>query len=570
MSIKVKIFISMFLILVLPFVVKEVVGYNRQIDEVTKRIRVQIENVVKINTATNQTFMWSRAAVRDQLGEHFYNLPKEVQDNVMLVGADSLDVTMQMLNQTLEDTIIWYSWGPKISDYIERRGDYDYRQPPMDSLDRKVLAEGGEFYGVVSWDGSEEMFPKGTQVFRGVFGVAIMDKQPVNLRGKEIEFIGACASCHIVDMQIDPMKVMAVVSVAFDMEHTLAVARSHLIQDIVVLALMVAVILAVLWWMLNRMIFAPLKQMEDCFRDIAEGERDLTKRVTVTQADEVGKLGVLFNHFIESIQGVIKELDGTANNLAASSEELHATSVEIEKTTAEVNRSIESSSTALAQTSANVQEMSQSVEAIREMVAQVQQIGSQASEAAQRGTASVQASNQSIGKIEESSKQILGIMDVINEISNQTNLLSLNAAIEAAKAGEVGKGFAVVADEVRSLSERSASSTTRIQELIEVSYTNVREGTEVIAQTGDILQGIIAQVGQISEHIDHIAERIDEQARHTGQLASTASELSGNSRENAVAMNELSQTIGEVDATTEDLSRMADELRDQVSSFKVE
>lgn len=570
MSIKKKIFLTMTLVLVLPFMVKEIFDYNRQIDEVTERIRLQIQNVVKINTVTNQTFMWSRAAVRDRMGQHFYSLPKEVQDDLIMVGADGLDVTMQLLNKSLEDTVIWYSWGPKITDYVQQRGDYAYEQPPMDSLDQKILKEGGEFYGVVEWDGNEQLFPKGTKVFRGVWGVVIMDKEPVDLRGREIEFISACASCHIVDMGVDPLKTMAVVSVAFDMEHTLAVARANLIKDILILSGIVVVILGLLLIMLNRMVFQPLDEMEARFRDIAEGERDLTKRVPVKQMDEVGKLGCLFNSFIESIQGVIKELDGTANTLAASSEELHATSAEIEKTTAEVKRGIEGSSEALEETSKNVSDLADSVENINEMIAQIQQIGRQAGEAAAAGTRSVEATNQSIGKIEESSKQILGIMDVITDISNQTNLLSLNAAIEAAKAGEVGKGFAVVADEVRTLSERSADATSKIQDLIEASHANVREGTEVIAQTGESLKGIIEQVAQISSHIDDVAQNVADQSERTGQLATTAEELSRNARENAVAMNQLSATINEVDTTTEDLSRMADELRDQVSSFKVD
>src|SRR3989339_1539808 len=174
MSIKSKIFIAMSLILILPFVVLDIIDYNHELAEVTERIKVQIKNVVRINTVTNQAFMWSRAAMRDRLGDHFYQLPENIQNDLIMVGADGLDVTMEMLNQSLEDTVIWYSWGEKIATYIENRGDYTYTQLPKDSLDRKILAEGGEFYGVVSWDGDPEMYKPGTQVFRGVFGVRIL------------------------------------------------------------------------------------------------------------------------------------------------------------------------------------------------------------------------------------------------------------------------------------------------------------------------------------------------------------------------------------------------------------
>ena len=303
MSIKSKIFIAMSLILILPFVVLDIIDYNHELAEVTERIKVQIKNVVRINTVTNQAFMWSRAAMRDRLGDHFYQLPENIQNDLIMVGADGLDVTMEMLNQSLEDTVIWYSWGEKIATYIENRGDYTYTQLPKDSLDRKILAEGGEFYGVVSWDGDPEMYKPGTQVFRGVFGVRILDKTPVDLRGREIEFMAACASCHLVDMGVDPEKTMAVVSVAFDMEHTLANAKKKLIVSIITVSLMIVAILMVLLYLLNQMIFKPIKALEDSFRDIAQGDGDLTQRLPVTRRDEVGRVADLFNQFMGNISG---------------------------------------------------------------------------------------------------------------------------------------------------------------------------------------------------------------------------------------------------------------------------
>ena len=570
MSIKTKIFLFMSLILILPFAVKEVVDYNQGINEVTERIKQQITNVVRFGTATNQAFMWSRAGVRDQLGEHFYTLPHDVQLRLTQVPADALDVVLVLLNQSLEDTVVWYSWGDEIAKYVETQPSINYRQLPQDSWDRKILAEGGSFYGVVDWDGDEKLFKKGHKVFRGVFGVAIMDKQPIELRGQPIEFIGACASCHVVDMAVDPMKTMAVVSVAFDMEHTLATARNNLIKNILTLLVIVLSILGLLSLMLNKMIFTPLRQLELRFKDIAEGEGDLTKRLPIHKEDEVGRLALLFNHFIDNIHKVVKEIDGTAETLAASSEELHATSDQISKTTAEVNRGIDNSSTALAVTSENIKAMADSLFKIKEMITQAQQIAAQAAKDAQEGTKSVEATTTSMSKIEDSSKQMLGIMGVIVDISNQTNLLSLNAAIEAAKAGEFGKGFSVVADEVRNLSDRSHGATEKIQRLLEISYANVAQGMMVVGQAGRLLGGIIGQVERISQYVDQVAAQISRQSEQTSALAQSADGLSETGQSNALAMGELSRTIGEVDTTTEDLSRMAEKLKSQVSVFKIE
>ncbi len=570
-TIKTKIFVAVTLLLMLPMFVKAITDYRSELTEVTKRIRAQMETIIKINTVTNQNFMWSRAAVRDRLGAHFDKLPVKIQHQVINVGADGLDATMANLNETLTDTIIWYSWGSKILKYVETQGDeFNYRQLPKDNIDRQVLASGEAFYGIVNWDGDETIYKKGTQVFRAAFPVKIIEKKDVKVRDKTIHYISACASCHINDMAISPMDPMAVVSVAFDMEHTLAAAKSKMIKSILVSMLFNIITLVVLFYILQSQMFTPLEELQNQINDMAEGEGDLTKRLTVKRADEVGNLSLKFNRFVENIQNVIMEVDETSKTLAVSSEELFATSSEIEKTTAEVNRGIEESNDNLQHTSTNIKQLVDSMKGINQAIADAQNNAQEAEQKAQEGTSSVAATNNSIQKIEESSKKMLGIMDVISEISKQTNLLSLNAAIEAAKAGEFGKGFAVVADEVRNLSERSSSATEKIQRLIEISYANVYEGITVIEKTGVTLKGIITLVNQIYNQINGIATQMGDQERRTNEIAGFADTISQNSGANAVAMNELNSTMAEVDSTTEDLSKLAEKLRDQVSTFKIE
>ena len=550
---------------------KAISDYNTEIEETTIRIEKQMKTIVQINTVTNQNFMWSRAAVRDRLGPHFNKLPVTVQHSVINVGADGLDATMAALNQKLSDTIIWYSWGSKILKYVESQGkEFNYRQLPKDKIDRQVLSTGRAFYGIVNWDGDKSVYKKGTQVFRAAFPVKIIEKQDVKVREKTISYIGACASCHINDMAISPTEAMAVVSVAFDMEHTLAAAKSKMIRSMIIYLVINMLILVVLFFLLQSQLFAPLEELQNQMNDMAEGEGDLTKRLPVKRLDEIGNVSQSFNNFVTNIQKVIQDVDETSKTLAVSSEELAATSSEIEKTTAEVNQGIEQSNDNLQHTSINIKQLVDSIKGINSSISDVQTNAKEAEQKAQEGTASVVATNSSIQKIEESSKKMLGIMDVISEISKQTNLLSLNAAIEAAKAGEFGKGFAVVADEVRNLSERSSSATEKIQRLIEISYANVYEGITVIEKTGVTLKGIINLVNQIYSQINGIASQMGDQERRTNEIAGFADQISDNSETNAVAMNELTATMAEVDSTTEDLSKLAEKLRDQVSTFKIE
>jgi methyl-accepting chemotaxis protein len=181
----------------------------------------------------------------------------------------------------------------------------------------------------------------------------------------------------------------------------------------------------------------------------------------------------------------------------------------------------------------------------------------------------VAAAAQGMGAIQQNAKQIGNILTVITEIANQTNLLSLNAAIEAAKAGEHGKGFAVVAEEVRKLAERCATAAKEINALIATSGRTITDGTEMVRAAGTVLQGIQEAVSAGAESLHSIARQSEAQSAATGDVAAAMAGLTTIAEQNAAATEQVAATLKESTRTLDELSRLADNLNTLVARFTV-
>jgi len=334
---------------------------------------------------------------------------------------------------------------------------------------------------------------------------------------------------------------------------------------LIVIAVILGVVLALL---MTRSITTPLRRLTDLTNKVAL-EGDFTERVESKGQDEVAVISQAMNQLLDKLQPTLQSILTEANQLSAASEELSATASQIKSASDDVSQGIDGSASALVQTNANMAELAEFIKQVTQSSEEVFSLAHQAETDANVGQRSMDETKQSIDKISESSHKIAGIINVITEISNQTNLLSLNAAIEAAKAGELGKGFAVVADEVRLLADRSNSSVSQIRELIEISAGNVAEGSEVVGNTAETLEKIITGVTQISVKIQEMTGAMSEQDRRASEVSLATSEVSRTSESAASAMNELGASISEVEITLDDLSKMADSLKTQVSQFKV-
>ncbi len=336
-------------------------------------------------------------------------------------------------------------------------------------------------------------------------------------------------------------------------------------------------------WVIARSIVKPLCETVARLDDIAQGEGDLTQRLPVEGKNELTQLAVAFNAFVSKIQDVVRQVAGATSQLAAASEELSATA---DQTTNQVRRQqneTDQVATAMNEMTATVQEVArnatdaaaaaretdQEASAGRDVVgATIRSIESLASE--------VENAAGVIQRLSADSEEIGKVLDVIRGIAEQTNLLALNAAIEAARAGEQGRGFAVVADEVRTLASRTQESTHTIQEMIERLQGNASSAVSVMEKGRVQASGSVQQAAKAGESLKTITGAVARITDMNTQIASAAEEQSAVAEEINRNVVNISQAVDEtasgsqqISTASDELARLAAELQGMVGQFKV-
>jgi len=314
------------------------------------------------------------------------------------------------------------------------------------------------------------------------------------------------------------------------------------------ISLLLGVILS---FVIARGFSVPLGQAVAVLERVADG--DLTATLDVDTKDEVGRMGDALNRAVERLNSTLQEVAASAANASSSSQQLAAAAEAIASGAQEQAASLE-------ETSASLEEITAAVRQSADNAQQANQLATGSKDSAMQGQDVVSRAITAMSEINASSAKISDIISTIDEIAFQTNLLAVNAAVEAARAGDEGRGFAVVASEVRSLAQRSAVAAKEIKVLIQDSLHKVEAGSGLVNRSGETLQGIVGSVKRVTDIVGEMAASAAEQSTGIEQVNTAMTQMDQVTQSNSAQTEELS-------ATAEALSEQAVHLMELVNTF---
>ena len=429
-----------------------------------------------------------------------------------------------------------------------------------DTLEQQVLASGKEFSEVQSDEKGE---------YLGVVRPALALK---NYLGKD------CIACH----QVPEQSVLGAVSMKISLNHVNEAVATQRIKSLLAALVVSIPLLAFIYLFIRNFVTTPLDKMVSGLRDISSGEGDLTRRLDIRSNDEIGDAANAFNQMMEKFSALVRHVSESASQVSAAAHTLSASAGQVAASSTQQDAKSAAASTAVEQMLSSIGSIAQGMEHVHEQSRESRRRSGE-------GNESLSSLMGELGQVEETVKEIADSVTQfvqsteaithmtrqVKDIADQTNLLALNAAIEAARAGEQGRGFAVVADEVRKLAEKSSASaseidavTHRLAQQADVVRQSIERGLAHIVSSqnsmdavAEVLASASTSVNEVDSGLDAIAAATDEQRRVSGEVAQNIESIAAMSRDNALAVEQTA-------ASAQQMEMLAENLQSTVGRFR--